>query len=218
MDGTPLDCNDNLACTLDFCDAAGCYYEQVDCDDGDECTTDTCVEPTGCANTLECLGDADCAAGEVCSANGCCVPSGAVDYALDIREKKCPNKLKCNSNGTIKAYIAGAAGSDVHLIDLDTIRICPCGSDQCVLPDKPARIKDKVGPHFTECGDCSCKKLKKDYIDDIEIKFKHLCDVIDPSLPEGSMVDWEVRFELLDGTPGTAHDCTIIDRPGSGQP
>jgi hypothetical protein len=222
---TPDDgaCDDGNECTFDECDAgSGCVYADnngASCDDGNPCTSGDTCSGSSCSGTPECTSDLDCdtAAGEVCTAQGCCAAPG-VEYALDIREKKCPNKLKCNSNGTIKVYIAGDADSDVNLIDLDTLELCVCGTDDCILPDKPPRIKDKVGPHFTQCGDCSCQKLKKDYIADVEIKFKHLCDVIDPNLPEGSLVDWEVRGNLLDGTPLKAHDCTVIDRPGSGQP
>ncbi len=49
--GTPLDCDDQLACTVDGCDpGTGCTHVPQDplCDDGTTCTTDTCSPEVGC--------------------------------------------------------------------------------------------------------------------------------------------------------------------------
>jgi len=67
-----LDCNDNIACTADTCDAtlAGCLHKpKVEaCDDGDICTVDQCLTATGCKHTAieKCCGGKQCAATEVC--------------------------------------------------------------------------------------------------------------------------------------------------------
>ena len=92
-------CNDNLACTLDKCDAAkGCEFapQDFECSDGNACTADKCDPKTGCINSnladgtactadqLDCTSDA-CSAGackasiqaEFCVIAGACQASGA---------------------------------------------------------------------------------------------------------------------------------------------
>jgi len=224
---TPDDaaCDDGDVCTSDSCDAiAGCVYANNDgaaCDDGNGCTSGDTCSGGACGGTPDCTTDADCdaGAGEVCTAAGCCAAPG-VDYALDIKEKKCPNKFKLTTgNGHEKIYIVGDADSDVHLIDLTTIRLRLCGGSDSIPWDKEPRFKDKVGPHFTECGDCSCAKLKKDYIDDIEVKFnKGDISALIGDVPNGTLVDIEVYGNLLDSTPFTAHDCVLVQRPNSYTP
>jgi hypothetical protein len=47
---TPVDCNDNNACTIDSCDpqTGQCIYASILCDDGNPCTTNGCDAATGC--------------------------------------------------------------------------------------------------------------------------------------------------------------------------
>jgi len=223
--GTPPNCNDGNACTNDGCDpGSGCVYTNVMCDDGDPCTADTCNPASGCVYTPECVSDADCDDGDASTADacvaGCCEHTPGVGYALDINHGKCPNKFKlANSGGDVKMYIAGSAASDVHLIDLDSIRLRLCGGSDSIPWTKEPRFKDKVTPLFTECGDCSCHKLKKDYFDDIEVKFsKPGISALIGDVPTGTLVDIEVFGTLLDGTPFTAHDCVLVKRPNSYTP
>jgi hypothetical protein len=47
----PMDCDDNNACTTDYCDPNnGCYSKNRSecCDDGNACTTDSCDPILGC--------------------------------------------------------------------------------------------------------------------------------------------------------------------------
>jgi len=47
-----VNCDDENACTSDFCDCLeGCQYSDLSCDDNDESTDDSCVEQIGCVNT-----------------------------------------------------------------------------------------------------------------------------------------------------------------------
>ncbi|MCA9514876.1 MAG: hypothetical protein KC635_08040 [Myxococcales bacterium] len=71
------DCDDGLVCTTDDVCAAGvCRGATVSCDDGLACTNDSCVEPTGCQNTLRparCLIDGVChTEGDVATGLGGC--------------------------------------------------------------------------------------------------------------------------------------------------
>jgi len=148
-----------------------------------------------------------------------CTPTG-VSYALDIRSGKCPNKFKLtNSGGEEKVYIAGDADSDVHLINPDSIRLRLCGGADSIPWSKEPRFKDKVTPLETACGDCTCHKKKKDYIDDIELKFSRAAiSGLIGDVPSGTVVEIEVFGELTDGTPFVAHDCVVVQRPNSYDP
>ncbi|RME31889.1 DUF4215 domain-containing protein [Candidatus Woesearchaeota archaeon] len=78
-----LACDDNNACTAEYCDAEeGCNYEPINCDDGDECTVDTCDPKTGCAHEEipDCRnycgdgivnGDEECDDGNTIDGDGC---------------------------------------------------------------------------------------------------------------------------------------------------
>jgi hypothetical protein len=142
--------------------------------------------------------------------------SCSVSYPLDIRYGKCPNTVKPNSGGKLKVHIVGDRDLDALLIDLQTIQLRLCGGTDSILPYKPPRLKDRATPLLTLCGDCSCHKLKKDGILDVDMKFRipELMALIG-SVPGGTSIDVEVFGSLLDGTPFTAHDCLLIDRPGS---
>src|SRR5262245_49820470 len=50
-----VDCNDNNACTDDSCDSdIGCIHTELDCNDENVCTDDTCDPAIGCIHTEDC--------------------------------------------------------------------------------------------------------------------------------------------------------------------
>ncbi|HLV66979.1 MAG TPA: hypothetical protein VKY73_14255 [Polyangiaceae bacterium] len=70
--GTPLDCDDSNACTVDACDAElGCTHTPVSCDDGNACTVDSCDPVSGCQHTT-----ATCDDGNACTDDSCDPASG----------------------------------------------------------------------------------------------------------------------------------------------
>jgi hypothetical protein len=73
--GTPVDCDDGVACTIDACDenAQDCTHTPDDgaCDDGITCTIDTCDAIEGCFNTPD---DGLCDDGQFCTGDGSCDP------------------------------------------------------------------------------------------------------------------------------------------------
>lgn len=71
------DCDDDLECTIDDCDANLCIYEAHDflCDDGNVCTDDKCDLDAGCIfepNTVDCDDGSPCTLSDVCE-DGTCV-------------------------------------------------------------------------------------------------------------------------------------------------
>jgi hypothetical protein len=73
--GSPVNCNDNDACTADTCAPAtgACSHAPVVCNDGDACTVDVCVSPTGCttAGPVNCDDSNDCTTDTCAPASGC---------------------------------------------------------------------------------------------------------------------------------------------------
>ncbi len=72
---TPVNCNDDNACTVDFCNDAGqCVHTPLDCDDNNPCTIDECDSVEGCVYTwLEgcCNTNTDCNDGDPCTQDIC---------------------------------------------------------------------------------------------------------------------------------------------------
>lgn len=70
---TPKDCDDSDACTFDACEAGVCVHEPVSCDDGDACTQDGCAggscthDPVVCNDNNPCT-DESCIPGQGCVA------------------------------------------------------------------------------------------------------------------------------------------------------
>lgn len=74
-------CDDDDACTSDFCDEnEECAHAPVDCDDSNECTDDSCDSATGCVNT----NNTDpCDDGMVCTDQDACVEGDCVGNVID---------------------------------------------------------------------------------------------------------------------------------------
>jgi hypothetical protein len=89
-DGSPIDCDDDNACTRDWCDdgAPGdnrgqCrHVDVVVCDDSNECTTDACDPATGSCDYIPvaagqpCDDGVVCTTGDQCDGAGNCVGTG----------------------------------------------------------------------------------------------------------------------------------------------
>jgi MYXO-CTERM domain-containing protein len=115
---TPVDCNDNNACTSDTCDpntgcahiqkscsdgdactaddcdpqTGGCFSTPISCDDNDACTVDDCDAATGCTHTQK-----DCDDGDACTMDGC--SAGACTHGtLD-----CNDSDACTSDACLPA-------------------------------------------------------------------------------------------------------------------
>ena len=74
--GIPVDCADDLPCTIDACDVnLGCVHSPSDalCDDGVGCTSDTCVLESGCVHEAQ---DALCDDGDPCWLSQCDLSTG----------------------------------------------------------------------------------------------------------------------------------------------
>jgi hypothetical protein len=80
---TPVDCDDDDACTVDICNpATGCVYTPVDCDDQDACTTDSCDPATGCVYT-----PVDCDDDDACTTDTCDPATGCVYTPVDCDDE-----------------------------------------------------------------------------------------------------------------------------------
>ena len=106
--GTPLDCNDGIACTVDSCDpVAGCMHEARNtlCDNGLWCDgTETCDALLGCvAGTSP-----NCDDGVSCTDDLC---SEAQDRCVHVaRNTLCDNGLWCDGAETCDALLGCQAG------------------------------------------------------------------------------------------------------------
>ena len=120
--GTPLRCDDGVACTVDTCGAAGCTHTPSDvsctaaaggrCDAATGCQYATCTSATcssdGCT-AASCSGDtclrtSSCAAGTMCCA-GACVAAGCDDGNPCTADS-------CGGSGCANAADTSAACSD----------------------------------------------------------------------------------------------------------
>ena len=101
----PDSCDDKDACTLDMCDSiTGCSNPPLDCDDGVDCTIDACHAKTGCLSEIDplaCEDDNECT-NEVCDpVNGCVVtnePAGT-SCGNPVSNGLCDGPDVCDGNG-----------------------------------------------------------------------------------------------------------------------
>ncbi|MCB0782495.1 MAG: hypothetical protein KDC03_23650, partial [Flavobacteriales bacterium] len=112
--GTPVDPDDNNACTIDTCDPLlGVIHTPVDPDDGDPCTLDSCDPVTGVSNVFQDAdGDGTCDANDLCPGGpepGSTCDDGNAGTINDVVD------ANCNCTGT---PIGG--GSEVLQLTLNT--------------------------------------------------------------------------------------------------
>jgi MYXO-CTERM domain-containing protein len=76
VEGDPIDCGDDIACTVDLCSdlESACLHEPDDgfCNDNNPCTIDSCDDQSGCSHVNEEDGTT-CGVDYICD-NGECVP------------------------------------------------------------------------------------------------------------------------------------------------
>jgi hypothetical protein len=120
------DCDDDNACTRDFCDPSTglCVHEEIDCDDGINCTLDSCHPELGCVHTPS---DDLCETDDPCFTPRC-TPTGCV-----TEPKDCDDGNPC----TIDTCVAGECRHQPHNICNDGLR---CTRDVCV-PDAVDRTR-----------------------------------------------------------------------------
>ncbi len=149
-------CNDQKACTIDFCrEPNGCGHTAVNCDDGDLCTVDACAEPAGCSHTPR-----DCDDGDACTADDCLPGSGCrhvpinpcCESAADCPDVVCAVERQCVANGCTAGVPRACDDGDAATVDS-----CDAGQGGCVH----VRLPDDGGPG--SCVDAPiaiCKSLK----------------------------------------------------------
>ena len=91
--GTPLECDDDDACTADSCDK-GCMNEPIDCSDGDGCTVDSCDAETGCVSTVK-----DCDDGDPCTEDGCSPNGGCWNSEIVCEDEDACTEDTCGPEG-----------------------------------------------------------------------------------------------------------------------
>jgi hypothetical protein len=116
-----LDCDDDVACTIDACDAIeGCSSvpQDADCDDNNQCTLDVCHIEQDCLHTffdgsdeeVQCCQeeDAECSDGIPCTKDTCNLETHQCEAAEMANGQACsPNSL-CKMPGTCQNGICEA--------------------------------------------------------------------------------------------------------------
>ena len=127
--GTPVDCDDGLACTIDSCNegTTSCDNDPNDlfCDDGNDCTDNTCDPVLGCQavdNTGTCEDGDLCTENDTCS-GGLCLAGGAVT---------CDDGANC----TIDSCDSGLGCQFVD--DCPVGEVCNVSLDVCEVPTGPS--------------------------------------------------------------------------------
>lgn len=103
--GTPVSCDDGIACTVDSCDpATGCVATPDDsaCSDGFACTADVCDVGTGCASEPD---DALCDDADLCTSDAC-NPS-----TLECEHASAPEPV-CDGNATSSFLLSDRNGKE----------------------------------------------------------------------------------------------------------
>ncbi len=93
--GTPINCNDVIICTEDFCDAltGNCEHTPMNCDDGNVCTDDFCDPAVGCIHTNNAL---TCDDGNACTINDACSAGICKGTAINCNDNDLCTIDTCN--------------------------------------------------------------------------------------------------------------------------
>ena len=167
MNGTPLDCDDTVACTVDTCDAVtGCANVPSDaaCDDGNGCTVDVCDAASGCTMFVAGAGapceDGDpCTTGDSCSGIKCiagpladcddgipctndvCAPDGSCANLAD--NAACDDGDPCTANG---------CDAEIGCFEIPLSELPCTDDDPCTMDDQCLDgVCQPGGPH-PGCG------------------------------------------------------------------
>ena len=139
--GSPADCSDGIACTLDTCDpAVGCQHTSGDgpCDDGSYCTVgETCTGGV-CGGGSAAL----CNDGNDCTSDGCDPPSGCT---FTVLSGACDDSDPCSTQDVCKG--GNCAGVPLVCVPAD---VCH-GAGVCV--SKTGTCNPVNAPDGVPCND-----------------------------------------------------------------
>jgi hypothetical protein len=143
--GTPIDCDDGIACTTDACDetADACAHAANDaaCADGQYCNgAETCNAALGCqAGTA-----VDCGDGVACTTDTCVEATDSCAHAAN--DAACTDGQYCNGSETCSATLGCQAGTAVSCDDgiACTADTCDEAADRCAHAADDAACSDDV--------------------------------------------------------------------------
>lgn len=173
--GTAVNCNDNVACTVDACDEGGdtCTHapNNAACDDGLFCTgTETCNAQTGCSSSGdpcsgtfcdeqnnacgECSDNGDCDDGIACTVDTCNLDMHECQHTAN--NAACSDGVFCNG---AEVCVLGVGCQDVPDLVCDdglacTQDSCSESQDRCVFSPINSRCNDA-----NPCTDDACSPI-----------------------------------------------------------
>ena len=128
------DCDDDNACTYQWCEGNTCQAQNISCSDQNPCTTDACDPVSGCFFKPIpgcCLGNADCNDGNACTEDWCsnklCKHKAIACLDVDI----CTSNLCDPDVGCIYPPIPGCCHDDTECADMDPCTITACVNKAC---------------------------------------------------------------------------------------
>ena len=165
---TPVDCNDNNACTADSCvTAEGCRHVMRSCDDGDACTVDDCDAATGSCTYKPYL----CGDGDLCTTDACVPGQGCV-----FTPKDCSDGDLCTTDACV-ADNGACTHAPVVCADADpcTVEACDPATGLCAYPAKVCDDADLCTADGCDpaTGDCTFAAVA---VDDADACTADACD------------------------------------------
>lgn len=147
-DGTDLECEDGVACTLDTCQPeTGCQHAPQDllCEDGHPCTVHTCHPNDGCVKAEEVAGangvvcclssNLECDDGNQCTQDLCNTLTNQCENTPEENGTPCNDGLDCSADDVcIDTTCAGTTPECDDEI--------PCTIDSCIEPGGCQHIPD----------------------------------------------------------------------------
>ena len=156
LPGTPPNCDDGNACTIDSCvEPTGCTHVAVACDDGNPCTQDLCdvdrgcvhVGITGCCRTSADCGQDACATGVRCVANVC---TGGQTASCDDADA-CTVDTCDPTTGCMHTPIPGCCRTDAD---------CTTSGDSCAGSCGSAHTCDAQAKTGLDAVSCACARAQ----------------------------------------------------------
>ena len=151
-------CDDNVACTVDVCDAGECQHQPDDtpCEDGNVCTADTCGVVGGCDHAPDktlgeacCEEDSDCDDGNVCTEDVCGNDFHCLNSALSGPD--CDDGLFCTvDDACVDGFCTGDANACLDGI-MCTADTCDEEQDLCLHQPVEGACDDQIACTTDTC-------------------------------------------------------------------
>jgi len=169
---TPVDCNDNNACTDDVCTDGACSYPSVTCPVGNSCFTSQCSTVTGCHLAAVSCDDNDPCTNDYCDNSTGCYHEKISTYCVSCGNSVCAYNDSCTG---LQCVSGVCVASNKSCDDSNACTENVCSNSTCSYPVASCTAPDIC--HTASCSSSTGCKISNVSCDDGDACTYDYCDV-----------------------------------------